>query len=142
MSVDELEQQLSAAWTRENLAVYADALQAAGDPRGELIAFQLLADVEGYSADLEKRCEVLAKRWLGKLAREPWISWWYGFLEVDDTRLPAGGVNRIFGSPLGRYVRAPWLTRLELQINTARGRPNVSGAVSTQLAERTPRSQS
>ena len=34
----ELENALRARWDRDTLLVYADALQAAGDPRGELIA--------------------------------------------------------------------------------------------------------
>ena len=36
-----LEDVLRADFSRENLAIYADALQEEGDPRGELIAIDL-----------------------------------------------------------------------------------------------------
>jgi len=38
---DDLESALRAAWSAADLAVYADHLQAIGDPRGEIIALDL-----------------------------------------------------------------------------------------------------
>ena len=41
---DQLEASLRARWDRETLAVYADHLEAIGEPRGELISIDLRID--------------------------------------------------------------------------------------------------
>jgi uncharacterized protein (TIGR02996 family) len=69
--------------------VYADWLQAQGDPRGELAAIQLQREAEPKRKDLQKAEKALlgrdTDRWLGKLA--PYgdllqLSWHAGFLRV------------------------------------------------------------
>jgi hypothetical protein len=59
---DELEQALRATWSTAELSVYADHLQALGDPRGELIALDLAPrDDEAWRA----RRRALLEAWLG-----------------------------------------------------------------------------
>ena len=57
---------LQTTWTRElRLAVYGDALQAEGDPRGDLIALDLHVEANGPSIELSERRDDLLDRWLG-----------------------------------------------------------------------------
>ena len=61
--VRELERELAITWSRDHLAVYADHLQALGDPRGELIAI----DLAGRPAASEGRRAQLVATWLADL---------------------------------------------------------------------------
>src|SRR5436190_21372831 len=72
--VDELEAALLARWDRATLLVYADALQAAGDPRGELIALDVERAAKGYTDELATRRRKCLYEWLGGVAilGRPW----------------------------------------------------------------------
>ena len=56
MAVEDLERALQSSWDRDHLAVYGDALQARGDPRGELIAIDLAGEMRDV---LRKRATTL-----------------------------------------------------------------------------------
>src|SRR4051812_36224854 len=61
----ELERALAQQRTPELLAVYADALQAVGDPRGELVSIDLHVAARGPSPELAARKRELIDQWLG-----------------------------------------------------------------------------
>jgi len=63
--VAEIEVALASQRTPELLAVYADALQALGDPRGELVAIDLRVAAHGPSPELAARKRELVDHWLG-----------------------------------------------------------------------------
>ncbi|MEO8550443.1 MAG: hypothetical protein ABI678_10730 [Kofleriaceae bacterium] len=63
--VAELEAALASQRTPELLAVYADALQALGDPRGELIAIDLQVAAQGTSPELAAHKRQRVEHWLG-----------------------------------------------------------------------------
>jgi len=63
--ITEIEEALASRFTPELLAVYGDALQAIGDPRGELIAIDLHVAGHGPSAEMAARKRELVDRWLG-----------------------------------------------------------------------------
>ena len=64
-SIEELERSLQRTWDHEALSVYADALIALGDPRGELIALDLaIAAGDATLEILEKRVDRI-EAWLG-----------------------------------------------------------------------------
>jgi hypothetical protein len=105
---EELESALAASWDRDTLAVYADHLQAEGDPRGELIALDLEIDARGSTVELSKRRTSLLYAWLGSLVpvdnvHAPWIgdSLKCGFVE----NLVPANLERALASPIGPYVR-------------------------------------
>ncbi|HET9988193.1 MAG TPA: hypothetical protein VFQ65_06730, partial [Kofleriaceae bacterium] len=76
----ELERELATAWSRDHLAVYADHLQALGDPRGELIAI----DLAGRPAASEGRRAQLVATWLAELpAGRDSAAVDHGFLAVE-----------------------------------------------------------
>jgi uncharacterized protein (TIGR02996 family) len=52
-------------WDRAALAVYADHLTAAGDPRGELIALELEVEDYGTTVEIDARRRVLLVEWIG-----------------------------------------------------------------------------
>ncbi len=99
---EELEAALRADWNDDVLSVYADHLQSLGDPRGELIAFDLDGD-DGELAirrsgelirmwlgsDLEIWWEPANRRWYaGHKEAGPWIVANYGLLEVTHSANP------------------------------------------------------
>jgi hypothetical protein len=100
-----LEAALRARRDDATLAVYADALQANGDPRGDLIALDLHAERHGASTTLEERRERLIA-WLGA----PCCGgrWWrlrdfrHGFLV--DYGGDAEAIAGLIASPAGRYI--------------------------------------
>ncbi len=62
---ERLETALLARWGREEMTVYADYLQSIGDPRGEVIAIDLVnLDTVNEAAWRDRRHDVLAA-WLG-----------------------------------------------------------------------------
>lgn len=67
-AIAELEAALRASWDREILAVYADALQAEGDPRGAVIAIDLQIAATGETAALARARHIAQAGWLGDLA--------------------------------------------------------------------------
>lgn len=143
---DGLEAALLASWDRETLAVYADHLQAAGDPRGELIALDLQLE-RRTSPDLVARRTSLLTGWLGNLVpsnpHTPWIGDTFKLGFVDNLRLDEeieaeARLTQTLASPLAPYVKRvtiignaahvaamlnglaacqhPWLTELSVQM--------------------------
>ena len=133
---DELELALLAAWNTADLAVYADHLQALGDPRGELIALDLAPRRDRSWRD---RRRAVLEEWLGpRLAASAGRLVQHGVLhELRDGHGPAdlldgplGAVVRGFSVPGPRDRRSPaavvdalerlaahprpWLTRLAI----------------------------
>ena len=113
---DELEEALAASWDVDTLAVYADYLQAEGDPRGELIALDLEIAAHGNNVELSKRRTSLLYAWLGGLVpvdnvHASWVgdSMKFGFVEdlVVDGNDPnaVARLEQVLASPAGPYVR-------------------------------------
>ena len=110
----ELEQALIARWDRETLLVYADALQAADDPRGELIVLDLEAEERGVTPELALRRRKALYEWLGgaTIRGRPVheASFHYGFATDffatgDRTSHATDYLDALFASPAGPYVR-------------------------------------
>jgi hypothetical protein len=136
MTIADLEAAVRASWDRDAIAVYADHLQAIGDPRGELVAIDLRID-DGDTRDevLARRNELIAE-WFGADLPPGIVR--YGFVDVDATgagpdsqlaialRGPGASYVRsvaIVGPP-DQLVRAhdllvaeprPWLTKLVIR---------------------------
>jgi hypothetical protein len=91
VSRDELEDELRFRRHDGTLAVYADHLQAAGDPRGELIALDLLG------GDAWERRGELLRAWLGDCIRiwwdEPLGTWCVGDPETTQLIVDRGFVE-------------------------------------------------
>ncbi|HEY0190250.1 MAG TPA: hypothetical protein VGC42_03960, partial [Kofleriaceae bacterium] len=117
-SLAELEAALRASWDRETLAVYGDALQAAGDPRGELIALELHAERHGAGPGHGEARRRALQAWLGpdptETARWAAAASVHGFLGVwivsgDPAGLPgrlsADYLDELLESPVSRYLR-------------------------------------
>lgn len=111
-----LEAALAASWDRDTLTVYADHLQAEGDPRGELIALDLQIEAAGNNVELSRRRTSLLYAWLGGLVpvdnvHGSWVgdSMKFGFVEdlVFDGREPnaLARLEQVIESPAGDYVR-------------------------------------
>ncbi|MEO8550986.1 MAG: hypothetical protein ABI678_13465, partial [Kofleriaceae bacterium] len=83
MEIAELEVAVRASWDREAIAIYADHLQAIGDPRGELVAIDLRIDEAGADAAVIARRNELIAEWFG--ADLPPGTVRYGFVDVDAT---------------------------------------------------------
>ncbi|HEU0034636.1 MAG TPA: hypothetical protein VFQ53_28625 [Kofleriaceae bacterium] len=107
-----LEEALLASWDRDTLAVYADHLQAAGDPRGELIALDLQIDHRSTPELVVRRASLLS-RWLGMLVpsdpHAPWLgdTFRYGFVENLVVTRDHGEqrIAQVLASPLAAYLR-------------------------------------
>jgi len=139
---DELEAALRARPDDHTLLVYADLLQAQGDPRGELIALDLR--LPGMSMQgIEKRRGQLLRSWLGddfELSWEPEQQLWYagelastyatfdcGFVDlfVTDEDFTADlVVPKLLDAPAGEYLR-----RLSLSGPTAMLEPLLEALV-------------
>ena len=105
MGREDLEEALAACWNLDDLAVYADLLLAADDPRGELIALDLQHDPnsEAWAA---RRFASLA-RWLGSdLARRSSGLIKHGFIhELDDGKRWGPLAPTLLDGPAGPYIR-------------------------------------
>lgn len=117
----ELEAALAAAWDRDTLAVYADHLQAEGDPRGELIALDLEIEAHGNTVELSRRRTSLLYAWLGALVpvdnvHASWVGDSLRFGFVDDLRFDGTEPNalarfeQVLASAAGPYVRGMTMT--------------------------------
>ena len=122
---------------RALLAVYADQLQELGDPRGELVAHDLLRTP---TTDDRARFEALVGEWLGPFARHPNVNTKYGLVGVSitdtepkllqdflETRgAPYLSSVTIFGKTSSRTTRAsaapsgPYGAPLRIQSSSAR----------------------
>ncbi|MFT3698886.1 MAG: hypothetical protein QM831_37410 [Kofleriaceae bacterium] len=91
----DIEAALARSFTRENLAIFADALLADGDLRGELVHIDLAAD----PALAARRSEVEAE-WLAYLPRPLVVTTKYGFIAAE---ISGTAVTPLLESP---YYRA------------------------------------
>jgi hypothetical protein len=112
-----LEAALLSSWDRDTLTVYADHLQAEGDPRGELIALDLQIEATGNNVLLSKRRTSLVFAWLGSLVpvddvHASWVGDSLRFGFVEDLHFSGARANAVarleqaFESTAGPYVRA------------------------------------
>ena len=156
----DIEDELAASWDAAHLAVYGDHLQALGDPRGELVALDLL----GGGVDVIARKTELLVAWIGEALLGRILATGAiecGFVELyldEHARLLAD----VLASPAGPFVRSltirggaatiascaaaladaprPWLARLAIvQLDLARSPPTISRALAERLAKVLPR---
>jgi hypothetical protein len=103
-----LEAALETSWTRANLAVYADYLQAQHDPRGELIAIDLHLARNGGSLEIQtRRTALLAQLGVSAFGSD----FRYGFadaLGLASNVLPMSrsALDVFRATPMGPYLRA------------------------------------
>jgi hypothetical protein len=124
----ELEVALQERWDDETAAVYADALIARGDPRGEVIAIDLHIARHGKTDELARRRKAQVTAWLGENA---WCDDGFGYTRnvaselKDIRRVRQATYLRSFviydhHAPLDALLQAleavplPWLRRLTL----------------------------
>ncbi len=99
-----LEAAVLAAWDREAIAVYADHLQAIGDPRGELVAIDLRIDDSATAELLARRAELIAQ-WFGDDVPPGIVR--YGFVDADATGTgPGSQLARVLRGPGAAFVRS------------------------------------
>ncbi|HEY0252136.1 MAG TPA: hypothetical protein VGC41_11455 [Kofleriaceae bacterium] len=122
MSIAKLEIQVRTAWDREAIEIYADHLQAIGDPRGELVSIDLAIDeavraagFEAWPADPDLSsavsAAVLARRdelideWFGVDVPAGTVR--YGFVDVDASGMgPGSQLAAALRGPGGRFIRS------------------------------------
>ncbi|MEO8702638.1 MAG: hypothetical protein ABI867_21520 [Kofleriaceae bacterium] len=101
----ELEAELAASWTRENLAVYADYLQTIEDPRGEWIAFELSLVRDGITGAGQARLAELTQQF----QRDHHRSMAYGFVQelvLDSVE----AITTFDRTPIAPYLRGVFIT--------------------------------
>ena len=160
---EELEASLQARWSRDELAVYADALMAEGDVRGELIALDLHREPRPRPIARSRQRLALLARWLGEeLAESAYDLTRYGFLDTCrdvgksllvpllDRASPhvrsldfigyshpelRGLIEKLAGEP------RPWLVRLAITLNDEWPRPGpiIDDDLAARLIAATPR---
>ena len=150
-TLEGLETALLARWGREEMTVYADYLQSIGDPRGEVIAIDLVnLDTVDEAAWRTRRHDAIAA-WLGEdLATRVGPMLFQGFVQE------AGTDTTLLASPAGEFVRAarlgtdldaiqrvierprPWLTRLAITCETTQP-PLLDETTVDKLIAATPR---
>ncbi len=157
----ELEASLATAWDLDVLAVLADVLQAAGDPRGELIALDLHAGRHGATDEHATRKHALQVAWLGEVGAHPAVGVDHGFLTLDVAvgddhtvieRVLAHPGTRTLRTvtiagesiPLANHVAAlakarhPWLRRLAVHRLDKGWESSIEGAAAKRLVAATP----
>jgi hypothetical protein len=150
-TLERLETALLSRWGREEMTVYADYLQSIGDPRGEVIAIDLVNLDTVDETDWRTRRHDVISAWLGEdLATKLGGLIFQGFVQEaasDETLLasPAGDFVRASRlgndlSVLARLVSRPrrWLTRLAITAEPERG-PLIDAAMTDKLVAATPR---
>lgn len=108
----DLEAALAEEFSRQHLAIYADLLQAEGDPRGELIAIDLRIAEHGPSDVLKTRRRELLAELLGD-ATAPFVRDDHNAFELGFGSVRIDGVSgarlaaerALMESPLGPYLR-------------------------------------
>jgi hypothetical protein len=148
MAIAELEAVVRVAWDRDAIAIYADHLQASGDPRGELVAIDLRIDAgDANDAVIARRNELIAQ-WFGADLPPGIVK--YGFVDVNATgagpdsqlaiALRGPGANYVRSvalvGPPDQLVRAldllaseprPWLTTMSIVQWDETKTPTISG---------------
>lgn len=100
-TVEDLEASLQATWSADTLAVYADALIARGDPRGELVALDLQL-ARGATPELEAAKAQRLRDWLGMTRYAPHR---VEFGLLDDLGIQRGAEDVI--AQVGAYLTGP-----------------------------------
>ena len=138
----DLEAAVRAAWDREAIAVYADHLQAMGDPRGELVAIDLRIDEVGANAGMLERRAELIEQWLGDDILPGSVR--YGFVDADATGAgPESQLAIVLRGPGSQFVRSVALAgtidenRAALELLAAELRPWLTELVIRQWNETT-----
>jgi hypothetical protein len=125
MSDVELEAALQAKLDAQTLGVYADALQAKNDPRGELISIDLHCDAHGSTPELEARRREHLVAWLGgeALSGRRWNPRRVRYGLVDDFDTPnlqidnAAYFAHLLASPAADYLCGLTLITTERRID-------------------------
>jgi hypothetical protein len=114
----------------EMLAVYADELQSTDDPRGELIALDLLIEARGTTTELVARRASLLAAWLGAYRpvdnpHHAWVGDTFRLGFIDDLEIDSRDANTIerlpglLASPAGPYLRGATIRGDETHIQRA-----------------------
>jgi hypothetical protein len=160
--LEEIEATLQARWDRETLEVYADALQASGDPRGSLIALALAHAGGRDTPELVRQRDQLVAAWLGdfRLERPGWLDAHTGFVSIHLSTLDS--VTAFLASHLAPFLRRirlflrpaecaaalealasrrhPWCIELEIQFNASHDDAvPIPPAIIERIAEAMPR---
>lgn len=95
IGIEELEASLHSSLDRATLEKYSDALQAKGDPRGEIIAIDLQIDVHGATPELSRRRRDRLITWLGTdaIANRRWNPARFKYCLFDDYGAPFASSN-------------------------------------------------
>lgn len=157
--LEEIEAELQVCWDRETLEVYADALQASGDPRGSLIALAI-AGVRD-TPELAGQRDQLVAAWLGGFEHGSpgWMTAHTGFVSIQFSTLPS--VTAFLASHLAPFLRRvcifldpaecaaalealasrvhPWCIELEIHFTLHRDAVPIPPAIVERLAEAMPR---
>ena len=105
MSIAELEAAVRATWDREAIAIYADHLQAIGDPRGELVAIDLHIDRGDAGAAVLARRAELIEQWFGADLPPGIVR--YGFVDVDASGMgPDSQLAIALRGPGAQFIRS------------------------------------
>jgi hypothetical protein len=138
--VSDLEAAVRAAWDREAIEVYADHLQAIGDPRGELVAIDLRIDEVGANAEMLERRAELIEAWFGAAVPPGLVR--YGFVDADATGMgPDSQLATVLCGPGAKFVRSVALAgtteqnRIALEQLAAEERPWLTKLVIRQWQE-------
>jgi hypothetical protein len=153
------EARLLEAWTTENLEAYGAALRADGDPRGELIAIDLVLAREKSRAirdALAEEKKALHTSWLGEIGEN--VETKYGFIEAVrdehaaildalDTLAPFMRVLQLWGGrpeieeTLERFAVTPrpFLHTLEATSYRDTEKPMIRAPIGAKLIAATPR---
>ncbi|MFT3694993.1 MAG: hypothetical protein QM831_17785 [Kofleriaceae bacterium] len=132
--IDELEAAIRATWDREAIEIYADHLQASGDPRGELVSIDLAIDdaliaagiakatpadlVRVVSANVLARREELIDEWFGEDVPAGTVR--YGFVDIDASGMgPGSQLAAALRGPGGAYIRSVTLAGPHTEIQRA-----------------------
>lgn len=115
------------------LAVYADALQAAADPRGQYIALALAAEADQAPAQAKRRAAAYFKKhqatFVGELAafvasKHLRLTWKSGFIETANIDHQVGQPSRtaecllaVLEHPSARFIRELWVFRVDRPSN-------------------------
>lgn len=112
--VNELEAALQADWNPATIAAYGEALRAAGDLRGELIAIDLHADTHGMTPEATARRAELLRAWVGP-DFDP-AEFRYAFFDnvLVEYESSLDRVEALYASPAAPFIRGLQLRQWDL----------------------------
>ena len=103
--MNELDAALQTDWNPVTLAAYGEALRAAGDVRGELIAIDQHADTHGMTTEAAGHRARLIEEWVGP-GFDP-AEFRYGFFDnvLTECESTLARVTSLYASPAAPFVR-------------------------------------